>query len=87
MGNRTTPCPRCACPKQATADLCKSCRAALRDTLTGLAVRGAFARRAEQAAARALAAKGDADAQARHRRELHRAMARAHGVTVVRGEG
>lgn len=86
MTSRTTPCPGCDQPKQATADLCQSCRAALRRRLVTLSVRGNAARRAEQAAARAIAAAhaGDGAALSLHRRELHRAMARAHGVRVVR---
>lgn len=88
MTSRTTPCPGCGEPKQATAAMCADCRTTLRRRLVALSVRGNAARRAERHTAGAIAAAhaGDEAALGLHRRALLYAMARAHGVRVVRGE-
>lgn len=86
MTSRTTPCPGCGEPKQATAAMCSTCRAALRRRLVTLSVRGNAARLVGRHVAGAIAAAhaGDGAALSLHRRELHRAMARAHGVRITR---
>lgn len=86
MTARTTPCPGCGEPKQATAAMCSACRAALRRRLVALSVRENAARLVGRHDAGAIAAAhaGDGAALSLHRRALHVAMARAHGVTVVR---
>lgn len=89
MTARTTPCPCCPGTKQPKSDMCADCRAALRRRLVALSVRGNAARLVGRHAAGAIAARraGDGAALDIHRRALHRAMARARGVVVTRGEG
>lgn len=86
MTARTAPCPCCPGTKRPESDMCADCRTALRRRLVALSVRGNAARLVGRHAAGAIAAAhaGDGAALSLHRRSLHYAMARAHGVTVVR---